>query len=187
MMDQNLIESFVPPVYSKTPRNLDSYRATYRYCSVRLADSLDLYRNSTNDQQTLRLIRDDMDNYLRRFHGYAIKENIGAHYREKNADQDCDFEHLVPASRVRDMMIAGVLTVDQVLNCPTVTLSRAKHRALKEAGWASHTPSVWLPFQRYTQVFDAEFETYDGEIINAGSWCLVDHYRKFDWLTAGMR
>jgi hypothetical protein len=187
MMDQKLIENFVPPVYSKTPRNLDSYRATYDYCSVRLADSLDLYRNSTNDQQTLRLIRDDMDNYLRRFHGYAIKENIGAHYREKDADQDCDFEHLVPASRVRDMMIAGVLTVDQALNCPTVTLSRAKHRALKEAGWASHTPSVWLPFRRYTQVFDAEFETYDGETVDTGVWCLADHYKRFDWLIAGMR
>jgi len=187
MIDQILIENFVPPVYSKTPRNSDSYRATYAYCTGRLHDILAIYRNSTNDQQTLRLVRDDMDNLLRRFHGYAIKENIGAHYRERGADQDCDFEHLVPASRVRDMMIAGVLTVDQALNCPTVTLSRHKHHALKEAGWGSQTPSVWLPFQRYLQVFDAEFETYDGEVIDAGGWTLDQHYQRFDWLIKGMR
>lgn len=186
MIDKTLIENFVPPVYSKTPRNTNSYRATYRYCSRRLTDILELYRGSTNDQQTLRLIRDDMDNLLRRFHGYAIKENIGAHYREQGADQDCDFEHLVPASRVRDMMIAGVLTVEQALNCPTVTLSRSKHYALKEAGWGSQTPSVWLPFHRYLQVFDVGFETYDGESIDARTWSLDDHYQRFDWITAGM-
>lgn len=187
MIEQNLIESFVPPVYSKTARNSDSYRATYRYCSSRLLSILELYRTSANDQQTLRLIRDDMDNLLRRFHGYAIKENIGAHYREKSADPDCDFEHLVPASRVRDMMIAGIMTVDQALNCPTVTLSRSKHHALKEAGWASHTPSVWLPFRRYLQVFSAEFETYDGTEISSQDWTLAQHYQRFEWLIDGMR
>ncbi len=186
MINKTLIENFVPPVYSKTPRNTNSYRATYRYCNQRLTGILKLYRGSTNDQQTLRLIRDDMDNLLRRFHGYAIKENIGSHYCEQGADQDCDFEHLVPASRVRDMMIAGVLTVEQALNCPTVTLSRSKHHALKEAGWGSQTPSVWLPFQRYLQVFDVGFETYDGELIDARFWSLDDHYQRFSWLTAGM-
>ena len=187
MIEQNLIESFVPPVYSKTARNSDSYRATYRYCSSRLFDILALYRTSANDQQTLRLIRDDMDNLLRRFHGYAIKENIGAHYREQDRETDCDFEHLIPASRIRDMMIAGVLTVDQALNCPTVTLSRSKHRALKEAGWGSHTPSVWLPFQRYQQVFTANFETYDGAVISVRNWTLHQHYERFGWLIDGMR
>lgn len=183
-MDQHLIESFVSPVYSRTPRNSESYRATYRYCAGRLAEILGIYRNSTNDQQTLRLVRDDMDNLLRRYHGYAIKENIGAHYREVGADQDQDFEHLIPAARIRDMMIAGVLTVDQALNCPTVSLSRSKHQLLKEAGWASHTPNPWRPFLRYNQVFAAEFETCDGQAVDTDAWTLGDHYRRFGYLLA---
>jgi hypothetical protein len=67
-MNQQLLENFVAPVYSKTPRNQEAYRATYRYCHDRLVSVLDIYRNSTNDQQTLRLVRDDMDNLLRRYH-----------------------------------------------------------------------------------------------------------------------
>lgn len=181
-MDRTLIENFVPPVYGRTPRNAGSYQATYRYCSNRLTEILEIYRNSTNDQQTLRLVRDDMDNLLRRYHGYAIKENIGAHYREVGVDASADFEHLIPAARIRDMMIAGVITIDQALNCPTVTLSRTKHHALKEAGWASHTPDVWRPFRRYTQVFSAEFETYDGREVDPGAWTLEDHYRYFNHL-----
>jgi hypothetical protein len=147
-----------------------------------LAEILEIYRTSTNDQQTLRLVRDDMDNLLRRYHGYAIKENIGAHYREVGVDASADFEHLIPAARIRDMMIAGVLTIDQALNCPTVTLSRAKHHALKEAGWASHTPDVWHPFRRYTQVFEAEFQTHDGRSVDTETWTLADHYKYFDHL-----
>ena len=184
-MDRALIENFVPPVYSRTPRNAESYRATYRYCSGRLAEILEIYRGSTNDQQTLRLVRDDMDNLLRRYHGYAIKENIGAHYREVGVDADADFEHLIPAARIRDMMIAGVLTINQALNCPTVTLSRAKHQELKEAGWASHTPDVWLPFRRYSQVFDAQFETYDGRAVDPHTWTIEDHYQYFQLLDIG--
>lgn len=182
MLDQSLIEAFVPPVYGRTPRNAESYRATYRYCSGRLDEILEIYRTSTNDQQTLRLVRDDMDNLLRRYHGYAIKENIGAHYREVGVDRDADFEHLIPAARVRDMMIAGVITIDEALNCPTVTLSRSKHHQLKEAGWASHTPDVWRPFQRYSQVFAAEFVTYDGRAVDTGTWTLADHYQYFGHL-----
>lgn len=181
-MEQARIENFVPPVYGRTPRNSESYRATYRYCYDRLVEILEIYRASTNDQQTLRLVRDDMDNLLRRYHGYAIKENIGAHYREVGAEKDADFEHLIPAARIRDMMIAGVLTVDEALNCPTVTLSRTKHRALKEAGWASHTPDVWHPFRRYSQVFDARFETYDGRAMDPDTWTLADHYNYFSHL-----
>lgn len=182
MLDQSLIEAFVPPVYGRTPRNAESYRATYRYCSGRLAEILEIYRGSTNDQQTLRLVRDDMDNLLRRYHGYAIKENIGAHYREVGVDANADFEHLIPAARIRDMMIAGVITIDQALNCPTVILSRTKHHALKEAGWASHTPDVWRPFQRYSQVFDGQFVTYDGRAVDTGTWTLADHYQYFGHL-----
>lgn len=181
-MNRDLIESFVPPVYRRTPRNQEAYRATYNYCHSRLCSILDIYRASTNDQQTLRLIRDDMDNLLRRYHGYCIKENIGAHYREVNPGNAVDFEHLIPAARVRDMMISGHMTIDQALNCPTVNLSRAKHHALKEAGWASHTPDMWLPFRRYIQIFDAEFVTHDGMVIDPLTWTLAQHYNYFQHL-----
>lgn len=181
-MKQELIESFVPPVYARTPRNAEAYRATYRYCYSRLENIAEIYRNSTNDQQTLRLIRDDMDNLLRRYHGYCIKENIGAHYIEVGAQGDMDFEHLIPAARVRDMLISGHMNIDQALNCPTVMLSRDKHQALKEAGWASHTPDMWLPFRRYTQVFDAEFRTHDGVKIDPDNWTLAKHFEYFGHL-----
>lgn len=178
-MNQHMIESFVPPVYARTPRNTEAYRATYRYCHDRLEGVLEIYGRSTNDQQTLRLIRDDIDNLLRRYHGYCVKERIGAHYVEIGCTDEIDFEHLIPAARVRDMLISGHMTIDQALNCPTVNLSRAKHQDLKEAGWASHTPNMWLPFQRYSQVFDAVFQTHDGTVIDPLTWTLDMHYNYF--------
>jgi hypothetical protein len=107
-----------------------------------------------------------------------------AHYYEIDPDDECDFEHLIPAARIRDLLLAGILTIEQAFNAPTVKLSRAKHHILKETGWASHTPNMWLPFQRYTQVFEAQYQTFDGTAIDPKSWTLEDHFRYFAHLVA---
>jgi len=79
-------------------------------------------------------------------------------------------------------LLAGVISVEQALNAPTVKLSRVKHAMLKEAGWSSHTPDMWLPFRRYSQVFDAKFETHDGTAINPETWTLEQHFEYFKHL-----
>ena len=153
-------------------------------CRKNLAQFVAEYHAVENDQQLLREIRNDIDSNLRRYHEYCIEQRDGmlAHYHEVGADAECDFEHLIPASRVRDLLIAGAVTVEQALNAPTVRLSRAKHVMLKEAGWAAKTPNMWLPFERYTNVFEAEFETHDGRRIDPTTWTLEQHYTYFNHL-----
>ena len=108
-----------------------------------------------------------------------------AHYHEVGADEECDFEHLIPAARIRDLLLAGSISTEQALNAPTVRLSRAKHASLKEAGWASKTPDMWLPFKRYTNVFVAQFETHDGTPIDQNTWTLENHFNYFKHLVIG--
>ena len=137
-----------------------------------------------NDQQLLREIRNDIDYYLRRYHEYCIKQRdgMGVHYHEQGADEDTDFEHLIPAARIRDLLLAKAISVSQALNAPTVKLSRSKHSALKDAGWASHTPDMWCPFRRYSQVFSAQFSTHDGTLIDPETWTLSRHFDYFQHL-----
>jgi hypothetical protein len=155
-----------------------------RRCKRKLTALVEEYRAVQNDQQELREIRNDIDDALRRYHEYCIKQrdNMGAHYHEQGADQDTDFEHLIPAARIRDLLLAGILTVEQALNVPTVVLSRSKHMALKDAGWASKTPDMWLPFKRYSEVFDATYETHDGTPIDPETWTLERHFDYFKHL-----
>jgi hypothetical protein len=54
--------------------------------------------------------------------------------------------------------------------------------ALKDAGWASKTPDMWLPFKRYTEVFDAAYQTHDGTTIDPLTWTLEKHYNYFQHL-----
>lgn len=178
------LEKFTAPVYSKTVRTPATYKTVAARCRNNLARYLTEYQQVKNDQQMLREIRNEMDTAIRRYHEYCIeqRDGMGAHYHEIGADAECDFEHLIPAKILRDMLIAGVLTVDQVLNAPTVVLSRAKHKALKEAGWASKTPNMWLPFERYTNVFESTYQTHDGTAIDPATWTLEDHYNYFKHL-----
>ena len=175
------LEQFIAPVYGKTRRSSATYRTVAGHCRRHLVQLVEEYQQVQNDQQLLREIRNDMDYYLRRYHKYCIEErdNMGAHYEEIGADADTDFEHLIPAARIRDLLLAGVITVDQALNAPTVRLSRAKHQALKDAGWASHTPDMWRPFRRYSNVFAGSYQTHDGTSVDPETWTLERHFEYF--------
>lgn len=181
---QESLSQFTPPEYGKTKRTSETYKTVARHCSGHLEHLVEDYAGVRNDQQLLREIRNDIDYYLRRYHEYCIQQRDGmkAHYHEINADKDCDFEHLIPAAKIRDLLLAGVISIEQALNAPTVRLSRAKHKALKEKGWASTTPNMWLPFKRYTQVFEAGYQTYDGTRIDPDNWTLEQHYNYFKHL-----
>jgi hypothetical protein len=178
------LDQFVAPVYGKTQRTPDTYRTVAAHCSSHIFRLVEEYHAVANDQQLLREIRNDIDYYLRRYHEYCIQQRDGmkAHYHEIGADDDCDFEHLIPASRIRDLLLASAISVEQALNAPTVRLSRAKHMALKDAGWASKTPNMWLPFERYTNVFAATYQTHDGTMIDPLTWTLENHYNYFKHL-----
>ena len=179
------IEAFIAPVYGKTKRTPDTYRTVARRCTHNLIRLLNEYRTVKNDQQELREIRNEMEDHLRRYHEYCIQQRDGmkAHYHEVGADNECDFEHLIPLKLIRDLLIAGVIDTEQALNAPTVRLSRDKHAMLKDAGWASKTPNMWLPFERYTNVFDAQYQTHDGTTVDPLTWTLDKHYEYFKHLS----
>lgn len=183
-MLKEALESFTAPVYGKTRRSAETYQTVATHCRRHLVHLVNDYHAVENNQQLLREIRNDMDYYLRRYHKYCIEERDGmkAHYHEIGADADCDFEHLIPAARIRDLLLADRISVDQALNAPTVRLSRAKHMALKDAGWASATPDMWLPFRRYSQIFTATYQTHDGTAVDPETWTLEQHFKYFDHL-----
>ena len=178
------LEQFTAPVYGKTKRSAETYKTVVKHCTAHLEYLVGEYQAIKNDQQWLREIRNDIDYYIRRYHEYCIKQRDGmkAHYHEVGADDDCDFEHLIPAARIRDLLLAGVITIEQALNAPTVRLSRTKHYLLKESGWASKTPDMWLPFTRYSNVFNATFETCNGTAVDPGTWTLEKHFTYFKYL-----
>jgi hypothetical protein len=178
------LDQFTAPIYGKTQRSSETYQAVAQHCRQHLVHLVTEYHLVRNNQQLLREIRNDIDYYLRRYHEYCIQQRDGmkAHYYEIGADDDCDFEHLIPAARIRDLLLSGVITIEQGLNAPTVRLSRAKHMALKDAGWASKTPNMWLPFERYTNVFAATYQTHDGTDIDPLTWTLENHYNYFKHL-----
>jgi len=184
MMLKESLEQFIVPDYGKTKRSPATYKTVADYCSKNIKRLVAEYHEVENDQQLLREIRNDIDNYLRRYHEYCIeqRDDMKAHYHEIGADKECDFEHLVPAKILRDLLLSNIITIQQALNPPTVRLSRAKHAQLKEAGWASKTPDIWLPFKRYTNVFAATYQTHDGTAIDPETWTLEKHFDYFKHL-----
>jgi hypothetical protein len=178
------LDNFTAPNYGKTVRTSATYQTVAEYRTRNLLRLIQEYHEVKNDQQLLRELRNDIDYNLRRYHEYCIKQRDGmlAHYHEVGADEDCDFEHLIPAARIRDLLLANIITVQQALNAPTVRLSRLKHSQLKDAGWASHTPDMWLPFKRYSNVFAAEFITHDGTVVDPNTWTLEQHFSYFKHL-----
>jgi hypothetical protein len=179
---QTLVENFAPVTYSRVQRNDQSYKETYDLATSELTRLISKYQTLTQVGQTARLIRDAIDHWIRRYHGYAIEGSIGAHYTQVGVDPTaCVFEHVMPAAKVRDMLLQGVLTVKQALNTPTCLISAANDQILRDQGHVSSSPNYWYFFRRYETFDDAKFVTYNGQAINdLHSWTLADHFSFFN-------
>jgi hypothetical protein len=162
-------------------RGGQSYNDTYKFCVRGLKMCVFMYRRLKEEGQTARLIRDVMDFLLRRYHGYAIKENIKAHYYEKGLPHGAktEFEHVIPASVARDLLLYGRMTIDEALNIPTCRLSAVKHKKLNSTRLGSTTPDIGWFWKRYASLA-VEIETHDGTAVDMATWNLQTHYTYFN-------
>jgi hypothetical protein len=173
-------QGFAQKKPSPVKRGGASYDATYKFCVRGLRLCVWMYQRLKAEDQTARLIRDVMDFLLRRYHGYAIKENIGAHYYEKGLAHGTktEFEHIVPASVARDMLLYGRLTIDEALNIPTCRLSATKHKKLNSTKLGSTTPDIYWFWKRY-EGLGISIETHNRTAVDMATWNLDSHYQYF--------
>jgi hypothetical protein len=162
-------------------RNEDAYRITENFIKTEVKRYVEMYRSLTTLDQRARLIRDMIDLLLRRSHEYSIGGSIGSHYIESGVDiKNCIFEHMIPQSRIRDLLIQDCISIKQAMNPPTCLISKEHDKQLGESGFTSKTPSYWNFFDRYTKVFTAQYETFNGqEILDPHNWTLGKHYEFF--------
>lgn len=162
-------------------RNNESYLLTKKVVSEEVQRLLEMYRELKVLDQRARIIRDSIDLYLRGGHKYCIEGSIGSHYREIGVNPDnCIFEHMIPQARIRDLLIQDRISIDLAMNPPTCLISKENDALLRKSGFSNKTPSYWHFFDRYTGVFDAKFETFNGRFItDPHNWTLEDHYKFF--------
>jgi hypothetical protein len=181
-MLQESLSRFVKASYTKVTRS-DITHAESLIISVDELDRLvERYRRDEHTPQTGRLLRDSMDHWIRRYHGYVIEGGIGAHYSQVGVDlKNCIFEHVIPAAKVRDMLIQGVLSTAQALNTPTCFISKTNDQLLREHKRVSSSPDYWQFFKRY-DVFgaDTKFKTHSGQDIDIAEWTLQNHFDFFN-------
>ena len=110
-------------------------------------------------------------------HRKKVAQNIGSHYRQRNIEGKAIFEHMIPNSTVRDLLLAGIITPQQACNVPTCPLGVENDTLLRKAGWASKTPDVFNFWERYKFCFDTDllFETYTGHLVDT-NMTLDDHF-----------
>lgn len=191
---KTLVEAWKAKRKKTVKRDDLAYQQALEFCIQEIKRLLEMYRTTVfEEDMRARLIRDDIDHHIRRYHGYAIQGRIKSHYKQKGVSmlpKDCIFEHVIPAGQVRDMLIDGALTINQALNVPTCRVSRADNKRLNDLGLHKDNPESYYPFRRYrtamTQVVDKkkvvpEFETYNGQMIpDLETWTLDDHFKLFD-------
>ena len=180
---KTLVESFTKRSYKKVQRNDKAYKHTADITTSELSRLLDMYRGFIDDDQTARLIRDSIDHWIRRYHDYVIRGSIGSHYvADGIVKGNTIFEHIIPASIVRDMLIEGKLSINQALNAPTCLISKVDDVILRQSGLGSSSPDNWHFFDRYS-VLNTTFKTYNGQTItNLHDWTLEKHFAFFNIL-----
>jgi hypothetical protein len=183
-MDLQLLESnvrgFTHPDYGRVVRDGTTYVLTEKFVRRGLKICLTLYRKLERLDQTARLLRDAIDFLLRRYHGYAIKERIRAHYRDASlkATDKTDFEHVIPAALLAALLIQHKISIDLAMNPPTCLLKKKHHALLKKQGLGNRTPDVWWFWQRYAML-GIKLETHTGVPVDPTVWNLGTHVTHF--------
>lgn len=177
---QEGVGKFITPKYPKVQRTAESFKAKTAMAKEQLTH-LQVRYNNLKPNEDRRLLRDSIDYWLRRYQGYAIEADMGAHYitEQAKAQGSNYFEHVVPLSRGRDMLIAGVLTPLQAMHIPTCFVTKEQNDALTQSGRGAHSDDYWLFFSRY-DCFTDTIMTHDGTVIDPKTWSLADHYKHFN-------
>jgi hypothetical protein len=173
------IEAFQTRAYDRVVRDDVAYTDTLALTTAEINRLLELYR-AGGRRQHQRLLRDAIDHWLRRYHGYTIGGSIGTHYRSLEIpSMDTVFEHVIPAKDLRDMLIAGALTMAEALNAPVCRITKDQDRRLKASGLGSSTPDRWHFFRRYSVLETEFYRVNDGAAIDISSYSLIDHYQHY--------
>jgi hypothetical protein len=176
---KTLVESYRPTVYKRVKRSEQTHLESKQLAEKEISRLLSLYQHQHTLQEK-RLVRDAIDRWLRRYHGYVIEGGIGSHYVEVGVNiKSCIFEHVIPARDALDMLLQGIMTVAQAMNIPTCLISKDNDQILSKSGLVKSSPDYWLFFKRYN-VLTAQFATHDGNIIDTDTWTLEQHYNYFD-------
>ena len=176
---KTLVESFKKTTYKKVQRNNVSYQQMQDFTVQELERYLKMYDECFIEDQWAREIRNQIDNLIRRYHDYCIREKFGSHYVEVGAVKGQQvFEHVLPANLVRDMLIHKHLTIQQALNAPVCLVKKSSDLKLGKSGLTSRSPSNWNFFHRY-RVLGSKFATYNGTPVDLDTWTLEDHYNLF--------
>lgn len=178
---KTLIENFKDFEPARVVRNGQSYQETYNFIQRELSRYLKEYNKMIRMNQTARLIRDQIDNLLRRYHDYIIQGQFGAHYRQVGLQNKRGnvFEHVIPARTVRNMLISGIITIPQALNSPTCIIDPEHNTKLRTLKLTKRTPNAWLFWQRYKDL-DINIETFDRKAVEQATWSLETHWKYFD-------
>lgn len=176
-----LMEGYRPGDVPRVTRSGASYQQTYDYIYKRLNELVASYKAHGAHDQTARLMRDDFERMLRRYHEYCIEQNQGAHYMEVGLDSKTktEFEHVIPVKVVRDAVLSDRMTVDQALNMPSCKLSKAKHRQLAKLGLAKESECPYNFWRRYKNL-GVQIVTRSGDPVNLDTWNLDTHYQHFN-------
>lgn len=176
------VRGFQAPEYGRVQRSGDSYVATERFTRRVVSIGVRLYQRIERLDQTARLIRDLIEWALRRYHGYAIKERIRAHYRDAtiraHEKTGLVFEHVIPVRYIMALLLQGRITVAQAMNPPTCLLRKAQDTQLEKQGLGDSTPDVFYFWQRYRDL-GITVVTYDGAAVDQNTWTLWDHLERF--------
>ena len=174
------IDNFVPPKRKNVVRNAQAYDETEALITREIENALEEIRGIFEDNQTHRLLRDEIEFWIRRYQDYSIQGNFTAHYFEIGVPlKECMFEHVIPLKELRELLLGEKITIRQALNSPTCMLHKDNDRKLTESGLVKSTPSRRFFFKRYTSL-GIQIKTYNGyQVNNLDTWSLLDHFNFF--------
>ena len=173
----------LPAIPRRGKRTAKVYQEIFDYHYECIEFHIKNYSQAKNETVKLEVALKALQDHVRRYHEYCLKQNFGGYYKQNTKDKTT-WEHIIPIGVCVNRVLHGVLTVKDFMQMPVMYLSKKDDEKLRRAKLVKTTPDMYYPFKRYAQagIDLTTITTLDGEPVDE-NYTFNDHVETVKRLT----
>lgn len=187
-LNEDLVGGLVAPHYGRVGRDGAAYKATENWALNKIQRCLDDYDKIEILDQSARLIRDDIEQAIRRFQEYTYEYRLQLHYRDasipftvlEKTGHGLTIEHVIPVRYLVAGVIQQRIPVMAALHAPMCLIKNEDNAILNQNKLTSTTPDPHWFWRRYQCLSHVNFITLRKDPVDVATWNFQTHLDYFN-------
>lgn len=186
-LNEGQVGGLVAPHYGRVGRDGAAYKTTETWAVHKIQRCLDDYDKIEILDQSARLIRDDIEQAIRRFQDYTYEYRLQLHYRDASipftitdkSGHGLTVEHVIPVRYLVAGVIQRRIPIKAALHAPMCLIRNQDNDTLNKHKLTKTTPDPYWFWRRYQCLSHVDIITNRKDPVDMNTWNFQTHLDYF--------